>query len=155
MPTPTPEPVAKTLTVDGEYQKVVIYTVEQSFEQHILKAINEARVREGLSELIMDSTLTKLARIKSADMIANAYFSHESPIYGRPKDMMNLFNIPYRYLGENLQYTSVFCPEQIHSRLMNSAGHKANILKPEYGRVGIGVLSHKGLVYTTEIFMQS
>lgn len=118
-------------------------------EQAMLNLINKERAAAGLNPLAYDAKLTELARMKAQDMITNNYFSHTSPTYGSPFDMMKKYGVVYHYAGENLAGASDV--NTAHVNLMNSPGHKANILKPEYTKVGIGVV--KGGKYS-KIFVQ-
>jgi len=72
-------------------------------------------------------------------MIDKGYFSHNSPTYGSPFDMMKKYGVQYSYAGENLAGASTV--SSAHTNLMNSSGHRANILKSNYTKVGIGVVS--------------
>lgn len=107
-------------------------------ELYMLELINKERTSRGLNPLKMDNDLVRLARLKSKDMIDNNYFSHHSPTYGSPFDMMRDFGIQYKYAGENLAGNRSV--EAAHQALMNSEGHRANILKPEYNYIGIGIV---------------
>ena len=82
--------------------------------------------------------LVSLARQKSQDMITNNYFGHQSPTYGSPFDMMKKAGVTYRTAGENLAGASTV--QQAHSGLMNSSGHRANILNPNFTHIGIGMV---------------
>ncbi|AEG59193.1 CAP domain-containing protein [Desulforamulus ruminis] len=114
-------------------------SVSTSDEQAMLNLINKERAAAGLKPLTMDAALSQVARMKAEDMIRNNYFSHQSPTYGSPFDMMKSNGITYRYAGENL----AGAPDvnTAHTNLMNSSGHRANILKSEYTKVGIGSAS--------------
>jgi uncharacterized YkwD family protein len=81
--------------------------------------------------------LTKIARIKSQDMINNNYFSHNSPKYGSPFDMMKAFGINYVHAGENIAGNQTV--QAAHTALMNSPGHRKNILSTDYTHIGIGI----------------
>lgn len=107
-------------------------------EQYMLDLINKERTSMGLKPLKMDKDLVKLSRLKSKDMIENNYFDHYSPTYGSPFDMMRDFGIQYKYAGENIAGNRSV--EAAHQGLMNSSGHRANILKPEYNYIGIGIV---------------
>lgn len=107
-------------------------------ERRMLQLVNEERVRLGLSPLEVDMELTRLARLKSQDMVDNGYFSHDSPTYGSPFDMMERFGIAYRTAGENLAGNQNV--EAAHKALMNSEGHRANILNASFTHVGIGIV---------------
>jgi uncharacterized YkwD family protein len=101
--------------------------------------VNQERSKSGLKPLQIDMSLVKLARMKAQDMIDNNYFSHTSPTYGSPFDMMKAAGVQYRYAGENLAGAPTV--DAAHTNLMNSSGHRANILNSNYTKVGIGVVS--------------
>lgn len=121
-------------------------------EMLMLSLVNQERQQAGLQPLKFNMQLTRVARIKSQDMIDNAYFSHTSPVYGSPFEMMDQFGISYRYAAENLAlHPSV---ESAHLGLMNSEGHRANILHPSLTEIGIGILKNsKGQYYITQMFI--
>lgn len=105
-------------------------------EQEMLRLVNEARTQNGLQAIKIDIELTKVARNKAQDMIDSNYFSHNSPTYGSPFDMMKSFGIKYLKAAENIAGNQNV--QQAHDALMNSPGHKANILG-EYTYIGIGI----------------
>lgn len=107
-------------------------------EQKMVDLVNQARVEAGLQPLKVNLELTNVARVKAKDMIENNYFSHQSPTYGSPFDMMNQFGIEYRTAGENLAGNQSV--EAAHKALMNSDGHRANILNPNFTEIGIGIV---------------
>lgn len=108
-------------------------------EQQMIDLVNEERAKRGLAPLKVNEELTKVARIKAQDMITNNYFSHQSPTYGSPFDMLNQFGISYRTAGENLAGNQTV--EAAHQALMNSDGHRANILGQNYTEIGIGIVN--------------
>ena len=131
-PTPTPVPTPTPTPVPGEETEL---TAE---EKQMLDLVNAARQQAGLQPLAADPELVKLARLKSRDMIENNYFSHDSPVYGSPFDMMKQFGISYRSAGENIA-----CNQSVqaaHEALMNSPGHRANILNASFTHIGIGIV---------------
>ncbi|WP_066634626.1 LysM peptidoglycan-binding domain-containing protein [Desulfolucanica intricata] len=107
-------------------------------EQQMLNLVNQERAKVGLPALKSDLNLVKVARLKAQDMIKLNYFSHTSPTYGSPFDMMKQFGISYSYAGENLAGASTV--QSAHTNLMNSPGHRANILSKNFGKVGIGIV---------------
>lgn len=107
-------------------------------EQQMIDLVNQERKKVGLSALTVDSRLVKVARMKSQDMIGKKYFAHQSPTYGSPFDMMKVQGITYKYAGENLAGAQTV--QQAHTNLMNSSGHRANILNANYKKIGIGVV---------------
>ncbi|KXG76478.1 CAP domain-containing protein [Thermotalea metallivorans] len=106
-------------------------------EEEMLRLLNGERVKRGLNPLKLDMEITKVARLKSQDMIDNNYFSHNSPTYGSPFDMMKQFGIKYIYAGENLAGNPSVA--NAHESLMNSQGHRENILNPNFTHIGIGI----------------
>ncbi len=108
-------------------------------EEEVFKLINQQRVNNGISELKVDSEVQRVARIKAQDMVNNNYFSHNSPTYGSPFDMLNSFKISYRTAGENIAGNST--NSGAVNAWMNSSGHKANILNGNFNYTGIGVVS--------------
>lgn len=108
-------------------------------EQEMLDLVNQARAENNLPPLKINMEITNVARIKAQDMIDNNYFSHNSPTYGSPFDMMKSFGIQYVKAGENIAGNSSV--KAAHESLMNSPGHRANILNPDYTHIGIGIKS--------------
>ena len=108
-------------------------------EQEVFNLINQQRADTGLSSLKIDSEVQRVAKIKAQDMVTNNYFSHTSPTYGSPFDMLNSFKISYKSAGENIAGNS--SNQAAVTAWMNSPGHKANILNSSYNYTGIGVVS--------------
>lgn len=108
-------------------------------EEKIFNLVNEARVSAGLSKLSVDKELLRVARIKSQDMVDSNYFSHNSPIYGTPFQMIKNFGISYKSAGENIAGNSSV--EAAFTAWMNSSGHKANILGNSFTHTGIGIVN--------------
>lgn len=108
-------------------------------EQRMVQLVNQARKEAGLQPLEVDMNLVKVARIKAQDMVANGYFSHTSPTYGSPFDMMRAFGITnWRAAAENIAQNPTV--EGAHNSFMNSPGHRSNILNPSFNKVGIGIV---------------
>lgn len=108
-----------------------------SQEQEMVSLVNSERSKNNLPALQADLEVARVARIKSQDMIDNNYFSHNSPNYGSPFDMMKSFGIQYLHAGENLAGNSSV--QNAHEALMNSSGHRKNILSADYTLIGIGI----------------
>lgn len=117
-------------------------------EQQMLQLVNQARAENNVPPLKSDSELANVARIKSQDMIDNNYFSHNSPTYGSPFDMMKDFDINYVQAGENIAGNQDV--QKAHDALMNSPGHRKNILSTDFTHIGIGIKSggQYGNMYT-------
>ena len=96
------------------------------------------RAKKGLPALQIDYRLVQTARAKSRDMIKGGYFDHQSPTLGSPFDQMRKAGIPYRYAGENIAGNSSAAGAMVS--WMNSSGHRANILNPNFNHIGIGVV---------------
>ena len=120
------------------------------YEKRVAELVNEIRVENGISPLTLNSELSNVARIKSQDMKDNQYFSHTSPVYGSPFDMIKNFGISYKTAGENIargQQT----PEAVVDAWMNSDGHRANILNSSFTEIGVGYVADGN--YWTQMFI--
>jgi len=117
-------------------------------EKRMLELVNHERIKRGLAPLQPDPELTIVARLHSADMLEHGYFSHYTPEGLNPFDRMKQAGIYFTTGGENIAITQTLI--MAHTGLMHSTDHRANILNPAFGRVGIGILdaaSH-GLMIT-------
>ncbi|NEY72741.1 sporulation protein [Bacillus mesophilus] len=119
------------------------------FEQQVVSLTNHERASYGLKPLSIDSELSKVARLKSSDMKQNGYFSHTSPTYGSPFDMMKQFGVQYRTAGENIAMGQRSAEEVVRA-WMNSEGHRKNILNPSFTHIGVG---HVEGNYWTQLFI--
>ncbi|SCY38054.1 CAP domain-containing protein [Alkaliphilus peptidifermentans] len=108
-----------------------------SEEQQLVDLVNSARQTNGLPPLQISFEVTRVARIKSQDMIDNNYFSHYSPIHGSPFEMLDSYGVDYLHAGENLAANASI--ENAHTALMDSSGHRKNILNPDFTHIGIGI----------------
>lgn len=108
-------------------------------EKEVFDLINKQRANNGLSALKVDSEVQNVARIKAKDMADNNYFSHQSPTYGSPFDMLKSFKVSYKTAGENIAGNS--SNSGAVTAWMNSSGHRANILNSSFNYTGIGVVS--------------
>lgn len=118
-----------------------------SDEKEVFDLINKQRINNGLSALKIDTEVQNVARVKAKDMVDNNYFSHNSPTYGSPFDMLKSFKVSYKTAGENIAGNS--SNSAAVTAWMNSSGHKANILNSAFNYTGIGVVksSKYGKVY--------
>lgn len=112
--------------------------VREDLEVKMLVLVNEERVKEGLKPVKADPEMAAVARKHSVDMFARGYFSHVTPEGRDPFDRMRREKVTFLAAGENLAYAQTL--RIAHNGLMNSPGHRANILRPQFGRLGIGVL---------------
>jgi uncharacterized protein YkwD len=111
--------------------------VRPSLEAKMLGLINKERAKEGLRPLKADPHETVVARAHSKDMFVRGYFAHVNPDGKDPFDRMKAANVRFTTAGENLALAQTL--EIAHTNLMNSPGHRANIMNPAFGRVGIGI----------------
>lgn len=121
-----------------------------SYENEVIRLVNEKRVENGLRELKADWQLSRVARYKSQDMKDNKYFSHTSPVYGSPFEMIKNFGISYRSAGENIA-RGQSTPQAVVNAWMNSSGHRANILNSSYTKIGVGYVQSGN--YWTQMFI--
>lgn len=128
-------------------------SVNKSIEQQVLDLVNKERTANGLSTLILNVEVSKVAQMKSEDMRDKNYFSHTSPTYGSPFDMLKKFNVNYTYAGENIAKGQK-TPEAVVNAWMNSEGHRANILNPNYTQMGIGYALKGSTPYWTQMFIK-
>ncbi len=134
-------------------QIIKIPTVSSStaaFEAEVVRLVNLERTKQGLSPLAQDWQLSRVARYKSQDMRDKGYFSHTSPTYGSPFDMMKSFGISYRTAGENIA-KGYATPEAVVNAWMNSPGHRANILSRSFTHIGVGYVASGD--YWTQMFV--
>ena len=123
--------------------RLVIPTLDTSvraYEQEVIRLVNVERAKAGLKALTEDWELSRVARYKSQDMHDLRYFSHTSPTYGSPFDMMKAFGIRYRTAGENIAM-GYRTPAAVVQGWMNSPGHRANILNASYTKIGVGYVA--------------
>lgn len=140
-PSPTPTPTPSLTPSTGNFTAEAV---------EMLAYINAERAKVGAKPLTLDAKLTEGATVKSKDMAVNGYFSHTSPTYGSPFDMMKRFGISYSYAGENI--AKHFSVKGAHDAFMNSPGHRANILNGNYGKVGLGFVRYGNYLYVTQWF---
>ena len=134
--TPTTEqkaPVTNTETINE-----VSNTNLTNEESELLSLINMERQKNNLSNLEIDENLQNVARLKAQDLVENNYFSHISPVYGTPFEMLKKHSISYKTASENIAGNS-----SVSSALdswLKSEDHKKNILSNDYNYTGIGIV---------------
>lgn len=117
-------------------------------EQELLRLVNQERAKLNLSQLTLDLTLQAVGRAHSLDMFRRGYFSHHNPEGQDPFDRLKAHGVHYHIAGENLALAPTVA--MAHTGLMNSPGHRRNILEPKYNRIGIGAYkdSKYGIMFT-------
>ena len=121
------------------------------YEREVVRLVNEIRAKNGLKELTEDWELSRVARYKSQDMNDNNYFSHTSPVYGSPFNMIKNFGISYKSAAENIAKGQK-TPQAVVDAWMNSSGHRANILNSTYTKIGVGYVASGN--YWTQMFIR-
>jgi uncharacterized protein YkwD/uncharacterized membrane protein required for colicin V production len=116
--------------------------IDTDAETRMLLLLNGERLKAGLKPLVRDPELEKVARAHSVDMLQRGYFAHETPEGRTPFDRIREAAIGFTIAGENLALAQTV--DLAHQGLMDSPGHRANILRPEFGRVGIGAARGDG-----------
>lgn len=123
-------------------------------EAEVIRLVNVERSKNGLGPLAANWEVGRVARHKSQDMINKKYFSHTSPTYGSPFNMMEQFGIKFSAAGENIAMGQR-TPAEVVNAWMNSPGHRANILNPSYTQLGVGLAKDsKGTCYWTQMFIK-
>lgn len=125
-----------------------VFQPDGNTENSMIELVNKERTSRGLNALSFDTKLRDTGRVHSADMFTRGYFAHISPEGKNVADRAAKFNVLYTVLGENLAYAPSL--ELAHKGLMNSPGHKANILSSDYNKIGVGVMDGGiyGLMFT-------
>lgn len=113
-------------------------SVSADDEAAMVVLVNHERISRGIGELVVDARLTKVAEDKSRDMFVRRYFSHVDPDGKNAGDHLRAAGIDYMIAGENLAYAPDL--SSAHQGLMNSPGHRENLLDVKFHHVGIGVI---------------
>ncbi len=114
--------------------------VDEKSENDMFNKINEERKKLAIPELILLAPLGGVARNHAKDMWERSYFSHYSPEGKDVGDRLSESNIKYSFAGENLALAPTV--QTAHIGLMNSKGHRENILEPKFKKIGIGVIDN-------------
>ncbi len=136
-------------------QKINIPLIDEikAIEHEVIQLTNQERAKYGLPPLRADWQVSRVARIKSADMRDRGYFAHNSPTYGSPFQMLKSFNISYRSAGENIA-SGQPSAESVVRAWMNSPGHRQNILNNTFTHIGVGYArGGTGRHYWTQMFI--
>ena len=149
-PAPTPTPAQEPAEVQKPAATAPTSSAVSAYEQKVVELTNQERAKSGLKPLVLDNELSKVAREKSRDMQNKGYFSHTSPTYGSPFDMMKKFGITYRSAGENIAMGQG-TPEEVVKAWMNSDGHRKNILSSNFTHIGVGHVANGN--YWTQMFI--
>ncbi len=126
----------------------------KALEDEVLRLVNVYRSQNGLQMLRRNWEASRVARIKSQDMINNRYFSHNSPVYGSPFKMMEAYGLRFSAAGENIA-RGQRSAQEVMTAWMNSPGHRANILNPTFTELGVGAAKdYNGTLHWTQMFLK-
>lgn len=115
--------------------------VDEKAETLMFAKVNEERKKLAITELVWEPNLVPVGRAHATDMWKRSYFSHYSPEGKDVGDRLNEANIKYSFAGENLALAPTV--QTAHTGLMNSKGHRENILEPKFKKIGIGVIDNE------------
>lgn len=130
----------------GSTERVVLeiaiqeLSIDETSEREMLDLINKERETAGLNKLSLDTEIISVARVHATDMWERKYFGHVSSEGKDAGDRLTEAEINYDYAGENLALAPTV--STAHVGLMNSEGHKENILEPKFNKVGVGVIDN-------------
>jgi uncharacterized protein YkwD len=149
-PTPTKAPTATTEPTPTKAPTATTSSSELSnYADQVLKLVNQERAKAGLPALTTNKTLQSAANKRAQEIVQS--FSHTRPNGSSPFTVLKEYGISYQSAGENIAYGQKN-PEAVMNAWMNSSGHRANILKNGFGKVGIGVYKANGVLYWTQLF---
>ena len=168
VPTPRPPLTAGRLLPMTAPVHLSLASTEEIEEQEMIADINHAREAQGLSDLVSDPLLGGAARAHSREMCGKDYFAHQSPSAGMTTPMDRYFHALQAHgegrpdtalVGENIFYASTtnatYNAQYAHTSLMQSPGHRANILEPRFTKVGVGLYrDSQGRFWVTEMFLR-
>jgi uncharacterized YkwD family protein/spore coat assembly protein SafA len=154
--TANPQITNSTLIFPGQKINIPSGTNDiRLLEEEVIRLVNVERSRVGLPALVENNEVSRVARIKSNDFVKNNYFSHNSPTYGSPFDMLRSFGVNFTAAAENIA-SGQRTASEVMNFWMNSSGHRANILNPTYNQIGVGVArDNNGKVFWTQMFIRS
>jgi len=127
----------------------------RGMEEEIVRLVNVERARHNLRPLTENWEVSRVARFKSQDMINNNYFAHNSPVFGTPFEMLRNFGIRFTSAAENIAFGQPTAAAVMNA-WMNSPGHRANILNPNFTQMGAGVARRgaTGPFFYTQMFIR-
>lgn len=142
------------LIYPGDKVYVPLFSTIKRIEQEVIRLVNIERANRGLKPLAHNWELSRVARFKSMDMRDRAYFSHQSPTYGTPFEMIRNFGLSYSAAGENIAAGQRTAAAVVQA-WMNSQGHRENILNSTYTQIGVGYANGGSMGhYWTQMFIR-
>ncbi len=123
---------------------------ENQLELRMIELVNQERQKQGRVPYLMSHEMMRSSEEKALDMAENNYFAHTSPSGETPFDVMRRAGVQFSTAGENIARGGSV--ESLHNALMNSSGHRANILSTSYTHIGIGIIERNGTLWVAQHF---
>lgn len=120
--------------------------------KEMIALINKERENRGLKPVIENAKLDAVAKAHSVDMVEAGFFSHDSPTTGNPFNRLKAANISFSTAGENIAMDHSV--QEAHEHLLQSPGHRRNILLPNITQIGIGIVRSGNHLYITQMFLR-
>lgn len=114
--------------------------IDSQSEHEMLTLVNDERRKRGISELVLREEVVPVARAHAKDMWEREYFGHYSPDGEDVANRLKKEKVNFSIAGENLALAPTLATA--HTGLMNSEGHRRNILDPGFRQIGIGVIDN-------------
>lgn len=114
--------------------------IDERAEAEMFRLVNQERRKLGIQELVWEPEIVVVARNHARDMWQRKYFGHLSPEGKDVGDRLAQAGLEFEIAGENLALAPTVATA--HTGLMNSEGHRANILETKFRKVGIGVIDN-------------
>ena len=133
----TPGPLSSE-SIELDVPKEIKLVPDPKAEREMFDLVNKERRSTGLQPVVWSEALIGVGRKHCLDMFSRGYFSHYSPEGKSPFNRMDDANVDYKAAGENLAYAPNV--SVAHQGLMNSKGHRENILREEFATLGVGVI---------------
>ena len=145
--------LAKLAPAAAPGSQVAGYADGRSFTQRVVDLTNRERSIRGLPPVQVKYGLQYAAEKRSTDMIVRNYFAHVDPNGRDPFWWLRQNGMRYQTAGENIALGQR-TPEEVVRDWMNSPGHRANILNPRFGHIGVGAVQNSatGQITWTQIF---
>lgn len=135
---------------------VTVASVPEEYIQDAVARLNRERAAAGLAELTLDPLVEQVAADRVLDMAWRGYFAHYGPDGQSAFSALADRDVSYQIVGENLARTT-YAPDElvavVHTALMDSPGHRANMLEPRFNRVGVAIAAVDGVYYFAYVFL--
>lgn len=123
---------------------------EHAFIKEVVELVNIERAEEGLSPLTVDTKVQAAAMVRAKE--CEQLFSHTRPDGSSFATALKEQNVSYRSAGENIAWGQK-TPEEVMKAWMNSEGHRANIMNPNFTTIGVGYYENaNGTDYWCQLF---